>query len=491
MWVITVIVGIFIFVNTQPIRPHDFWWHIALGREIVSSGGIPEIDIFSYTMYGAPYPSFQMFWLADIVLFGVYDLGGAELVVFVQSLLITVSYGLLLWLSWKLSNNWQIAALATLFAVALGINNWNVRPQTISYLIGILFILAIYSYRSRARLGYLAVFPIGMLVWVNSHGSFVIGFVLLGIWLADEGWGVLVFYYKAKKVKSLNSVFPALITFVLTLGICFINPRGLGILSYIQNLTGNPMVQDLVPEWAPPSFDNLSGIIFLIGFMISAVILSVSPKRPSFFQLVTFVVFGILGLITIRGSVWFGIVIAPVIADHLANLSEGFRKEQSPRFSRARAKMVNSVILILLLIGAVISLPWFKIYLPLPPLKAGVISSETPIQATEFLLNEELPGEIFHDMGFGSYLIWAAKEDYKVFIDPRIELFPIEIWRDYVVISNGLPGWMELLEKYQINTVMVDSETQVRLKGNLEESPQWSKIFEDHAAVIFVQDGEK
>jgi hypothetical protein len=35
LWCLTVIVGIFIFINTHPIRPHDFWWHITVGKEIL------------------------------------------------------------------------------------------------------------------------------------------------------------------------------------------------------------------------------------------------------------------------------------------------------------------------------------------------------------------------------------------------------------------------------------------------------------------------
>ena len=34
LWALIVLAGIFIFVNTHPIRPHDFWWHIAIGKEI-------------------------------------------------------------------------------------------------------------------------------------------------------------------------------------------------------------------------------------------------------------------------------------------------------------------------------------------------------------------------------------------------------------------------------------------------------------------------
>ncbi|MFN2213222.1 MAG: hypothetical protein ACK2UE_09125, partial [Anaerolineales bacterium] len=85
LWGLIVLAGIFIFINTHPIRPYDFWWHITIGREILATGHIPTVDIYSYTAAGQPYPSYQMFWLMEILLYSVYRLGGAALVVFMQS----------------------------------------------------------------------------------------------------------------------------------------------------------------------------------------------------------------------------------------------------------------------------------------------------------------------------------------------------------------------------------------------------------------------
>ncbi|HDQ34975.1 MAG TPA: hypothetical protein ENN14_01525, partial [Chloroflexi bacterium] len=103
LWALTVLVGIFVFVNTHPIRPHDFWWHMAVGREILATGRIPLVDTFSYTAAGTPYPSYQMFWLIETALYLLYRTGGAALVIFVHSLVITTAYGLLLWLGQRLS----------------------------------------------------------------------------------------------------------------------------------------------------------------------------------------------------------------------------------------------------------------------------------------------------------------------------------------------------------------------------------------------------
>jgi hypothetical protein len=94
LWPLTVLLGIFAFLNTHPIRPHDFWWHMAVGREILATGHIPTVDTFSFTAAGTPYPSYAAFWLPEVVLYGLYTLGGPALVVFVHSLTVTTAYGL-------------------------------------------------------------------------------------------------------------------------------------------------------------------------------------------------------------------------------------------------------------------------------------------------------------------------------------------------------------------------------------------------------------
>ena len=484
---IAIVLGVFIFVNTLPIPPNDFWWHLALGREIATTHTIPSVDVYSFTMAGTPYPSYQMFWLIDLALYGIYILGGAALVVFFQSLVITTAYGLLLWLCWKKSSSTRIAAFSVLLAIALGINNWIVRPQIISYLLGVLFLVAIHSFRSGGKRLWLLLLPLGMLVWANSHGSFVIGLVFIGIWVGDEIWQIIVDHYRGLDKKSYENLWASLINFGITALVCLVNPRGFGIITYVSNLTSDVTVQNFVPEWAPPTFGNIYGIMFFSVLMLSAVVLAISPKRPDFSQLAAFVIFGVLGLKTTRGVVWFGIVMAPILAVHLADVLAAYRRERSPEIKKTANPVINWILVGIILAAAVISLPWFKNSLPFPRSKAGLISSGTPVEATEFLIAEQLPGRLFNEMGFGSYLIWSAYPDYLVFADPRIELYPLETWWDYSAVENALPGWENLLDQYGIQTLLLNPTTQAPLVGALEDSQDWIIKYEDQAAAIYTR----
>ncbi|MGC9334888.1 MAG: hypothetical protein ACP5JJ_12115, partial [Anaerolineae bacterium] len=402
LWPLTVLIGIFIFLNTHPIRPHDFWWHMAVGRETVTTGRIATADTYSFTAQGTPYPSYQMFWLPEVVLYVVYTLGGPALIVLVHSLIVSASYALTLGLTYKLTQRWRMAALATLFAAALGINDWNVRPQAFTFWLAPLFLLAIHHYREKRQVRWLAVLPLGMVLWVNSHGTFILGFVLLGLWLAQEVWEIIAEKLDLTQAathdyrRDLRLAVPAA-ALVMTAAASLITPQGLGIVTYVRTLTADPVVQSLVPEWAPPSVSTWEGRLFLVGFLGMVGVLAISPCRPTPFQLLSFLAFAGLGLTTARGVIWFGLVAAPTMAIHLSALAQQLLRPPKYGHRRQRAGL-NVTIAGLLLLSACLTLPWFKASLPLPPAKAGLISSETPIEAADFLLEAKPPGPLFHAM---------------------------------------------------------------------------------------------
>ncbi len=484
LWAVALITVVFTFVNMSQIAPNDFWWHMAVGRDILATGQIPAVDVYSYTMAGQPYLSYQMFWLMDVWLYGWFSLGGAELILFIQSLIITATYLIILVLCWQNSHKWGVTSFCLIFTILLGIYAWNVRPQAIAFLIGMIFLYAIYAYRRGANRAWLAVFPLGMLVWVNSHGSFLVGLLLLGIWLGDETWQVYAAWRKGKRY-SFQQLMTAAVILLLTTGVCTLNPRGMGIISYLITMTSNPAVQNTVPEWLPPSFTSPIGPIYFISILFSAVVLALSPRRPSFYQLATFVAFAALGLWTTRGVVWFGLVMAPVLADHLSAIRGGIPINQQLLIPNQKERFVNSGILCLLISLALISLPWFRGLIPMRADYRSPITQDTPVAAASFLVEQQPDGRIFNDMAFGSYLIWAAQPDYKVFADPRIELFPQDIWDDYQVISRAAPGWEQKLVDYEIRTLFLNPSVQGQLVQRVAGSDQWRLIYQDETAQIY------
>jgi hypothetical protein len=178
---------------------------------------------------------------------------------------------------------------------------------------------------------------------------------------------------------------------------------------------------------------------------------------------------------------------APIVAEHLAAIVNRYKKSEILPTNKEGSRTLNYIFVLVVIMMGVISLPWLKGILPLPAAKAGLISAETPVQATQILLEQKLPGRLFSSMSFGSYLIWAAYPEYQVFVDSRIELFPEKIWFDYLNISNAVGDWESQLRDYGVNTLMLSPVAQPALVVAVERSSNWKKIYQDAVSFIFIR----
>jgi hypothetical protein len=91
---------------------------------------------------------------------------------------------------------------------------------------------------------------------------------------------------------------------------------------------------------------------------------------------------------------------------------------------------------------------------------------------------------LFHEMGYGSYLIWQTPEQ-KVFIDPRIELYPYGQWVDYINLSAG-NNVEALIEKYRFDGMLLDTTSQSRLIDALETHSNWRIVCSNEQSVFML-----
>jgi hypothetical protein len=463
-----------------PIPPQDFWWHMATGRLIIQEGAIPAVDTFSYTQAGTPF--YNQGWLAQVLLYGLYNLGGVHLILVVQSAVITLAYGLLLWLCIRRSGAVRLSVAVLLLTLPLVFDNWNVRPQSYAFplFMGFLFILT--SWRtghSQGRHGLLWLLPLLMALWVNIHGSFVLGGVLVAMTFGGEA--VRRLFSRPPPDAEASAAPPLRVLFfwsALTAAALLLNPRHIEVVAYVRDLLSTSTVTDLVTEWAPPTTRELTGRIFFLTAMVSVLILSYARRPPDPIDMLLVGAFFWLALSAERHIVWFGMLLAPLLATQAASLVAP--REGAPRRSAAGLPAMNAALIGLLGLLLLLGLPWVKPHLGLPPEIGRLIAAETPVAAVEHLRDTPEPARperLFHTMGAGSYLIWAAPEQ-PVFIDTRIELYPLEQWRDYIALNAGR-NVEELLADYHIDGLLLNNEQQAALLEYVEAAPAWEVRYRD------------
>jgi len=449
---------------------------------MVDHGAIPRADLFSFTRLGAPV-AYQM-WLTQVVLYMLLAAGGLPLVIFFNAVTITAAYGFLLRVCARAGGDLRWAALATFAAAAVGVTNWNVRPQTVSVLLLALTLYTLDYYAVRSHDGESARhggggaiwwLPLLFAVWANTHGGFVFGLALVGCSLGAQlvDWGRRRYPFPKRLV---------LVT-AASAGATLLTPLGLRMVDYVLGFIEHPVTRSLNTEFMPPTLQTAAGQFFFALVLSLVVLIFASRRRPTVYEALRLLVFGALALMAVRNVIWFGFAAAPTLAASISRLAAGRPIGQGRPGGRKWINVAAGGTIALLV---ALSLPWFRPWLPLPAVRRSYVSPDTPAESVEFLRDLSAPPRVFHSQSFGSYMIWAIPE-VPVFIDTRVELYLPPQWIDYLALNYARFDWETILNRYDVDTLFLQRGEQDSLIEAAGGAPGWKQGYADEQAVIFLR----
>ena len=483
LWFIIVFVGCLFLTSLIPLPPNDFWWHLKIGETIYTQHIIPTTNIYAWTL-PADQPFFYGSWLAELLFYFFYRIGSLSLVIFIR----TILFGLTLWLAGveahRQSKSWRISALVIALLALMSINNLIVRTQNWAWLPFILTYILLKRYTAGIiRWQWLFLCPLIMIFWVNVHGSFILGIIIPGAFLAGE-----IIQKLLRQKDVLNWFHIIIIGCVLVLSglAILVNPHFTGIVNYTVKLLTDPSSQRLIEEWQSPTPQGIANITFYVSILIFLVLIAISKYRLRATEIILTIGFLWLAWSGQRYVIWYGLITLPILAKLISELSI-----KTTVFSPQK-NWLNLGIAIILFVPVIAVQPWFVERLPLPQTywqqvlrssSAGpLLDIATPVSVTDYLTSHP-GGKLYNEMGYGSYLIWALPGQ-GVFADPRVELYPYDQWMDYIDISNGR-NYDALLKKYGADRILLDKKLQPDLEMMLSEDPSWSLEYDDQYAQLW------
>ena len=99
------------------------------------------------------------------------------------------------------------------------------------------------------------------------------------------------------------------------------------------------------------------------------------------------------------------------------------------------------------------------------------VDSYFPIGASEYLNTQSTDGiRLFSQPEWGGFLIWRHNPQMKVFIDGRVEQFPLLVWEDYYHIITAGVHWLDLLEDYEVDYLILSRERHGKLIDNIHQA---------------------
>ena len=453
-----------IYINLERgMTETDIWWHLRDARTLLENHIFLRSDTYSFSAAGSPWINFE--WLSEIPYYLGFRAAGLQGLMLVYFAILVLIYVGVYYRSWRAGADCKDAAIATLAAICLG--GVSMAPRTLLFgwlcLMGLLLIL---DHFKRTGRGLWALPPL-FLLWINFHGSWVFGFVVLGATilsgLVEGQWGLVVAKrWSPAQLKKL------VIATLASFAALFINPFGYRLVWYpFDLLLRQQGVMQNIDEWQPVDFGSINGklAMVLIFAVLAAVLFSRRRWALDDAVLTAFAIW--VGLSHARFMFFAGLIVVPILAPAL-RLFPSYDPELDKRW-------LNAIVIA----GVVAAMVFF---FPDEAQLQRKIDTAFPKAALDFMQRQHIDGRLFNQYGWGGYIEWHAPE-IKPGIDGRADIFVYNgVFADFLD-AMALKRSFATLDKYRIDYVLIQPKEPMAYL--LRQSPAWRRIYSDNVAVLF------
>jgi hypothetical protein len=473
----------------------DTGWHIRNGQLILQTHAITRSDPFSSTRGGQPW--FDWEWLSDLVLAVVHRTLGLNGVVFFTAALVASMFALLLHGAMRRGGTLPVSITLVLLALVAATIHLLARPHVVSWLFALVWFALLDAASCGKDVGRAFWLPALMVLWVNLHGGFLLGLILLGIYLLGGAIEYAVSsdnrYRTAQWLRRLGLV--TLLSILTSL----MNPFGYRLYIHVYQYLSNSFLMNHISEFLSPNFHGGAGLGFIALLFIT--ILAIAGRHDAISVSQWFVVLFAVGsgLYAARNlpvsAILLTLVVAPIAAQAIAeagdqpNLSLRMRRFWS-RFHSLSARMGNLelhfrshfwVVLAFVLGlwacmhgGTLGSTQYIHAYFD---------EQRFPVKTAELIAERNVREPIFCPDSWGGYLIYRLYPQAKIVVDDRHDLYGEQFFKDYLKVVQVESNWESVLNDMHVNWVV--APTNSPLVTIMKVTPPWIVIHEDATSVLF------
>lgn len=433
------------FASYKPIADPDAFWHLAVGREIWTTGHLVRSETFSFSAPGAPWEDTE--WLFHAALYPLWRVLGynglSALVAAAATLAVGLGYRSVRLLGGDAAAYalW-VTALMPAFQTRVAL-----RPDVLS--LSFMMILAEGLLRwnpgASERHRFWIFTSVLFWTWCQVHGGWSYGFALLGIYalgIVLDAWREGTLSRKLIARLAAAGLAPA--------AAIFINPFGWRIpwfpIKHLLSFTDPTL--PVIAEWQKVPWAWATAPF--IALVLLAVAAQIPPIRRLSWQGILWCVSQAgMGLYWARYAGFATLTLAPFGTRELARLL------RFPFLRRAGWALALCAVLAAALI-----------YSKRP--SAAEAFAAFPIQEARYLVDHGVTGRTLHSYGVGGFLEWAAPHRLLTLFDGRY--FPFtQASKDERASTRSVAQFEAFLQKYAFDIAIYPYQT-FRLKGEKDES---------------------
>jgi hypothetical protein len=499
-------------VYATHVADPDLWGHLRYGQ-FLAENGLDVPDPFAYTSAGLQWYGHE--YLAQITLWQAYAWGGALGLVILKCLIgglaILCLYGALRQAGGD-ARTW-----APIFILTAGIVGrcFLFRPQLFSFLFFSFCVLIVFHHLMGRR-GWLWTLPPVLALWANLHGAFLAGLGAVGLGMLLRG--LQSYWQNGLRHRALfRDIFPLGLTLVACAAASLLNPLGWRLWIYLLTEMTHDTNRRYIEEWQPLQWQThpwsvVTLTLLLAGLAFAAMLAQARRLRPRQWRcagitirsvvwpdrhaalrpvdgllaglppwvwLLSCAPLTLMALQSVRHipilTIWAAPVLALLAKAAVANWSA------SQIWQRGWLAFTGLVGVVALVTTAV------AVQNPEPNIAmngGAVLGQKNPVRVTAFLRANELKGNVYNPLWWGSYMTWELYPDIQVSMDGRnVTLFPVEMVRENLTFYlEGANPKVPL--RYSTDFLLVPQDSP--MLGKVKNA-SWFRIYEDEDSVLFVR----
>ncbi len=485
------------------IRDLDIWLHLKAGEIILQNKAIPIYDIFSFTLQGKPWINHS--WLFQVITYLTFNIGQVEALILLQTFILILGFLFLFLIGYRLTNSFFKTAIFILLVIYATMLRFNIRPDIFSILFFTIYLYCL-KFHSKKKAIYLLI-PIQIL-WVNIHGYFFLGILLVFFFIFAEFLRRRLKFIP-KDISEESAIDPIAYKnlqklFYFVILVSFINPNGLrGMfypLSIIKEtiLGENRLFFNFISELRPVFGTELFFFPYYAAIIIlSFLLIIVNFKKFKIIDAILLIFFTFFSFIIRHiqfGSYVGFLIILSYLDPAISKITLEFPHKKKVFY----ALKYIIIILFLTWIGVKIRNTLLDNFYynfeneETETYLLGVADSTYPKKAVDFILRNNIPGNMFNDFNSGAYLIGKTYPRRKVFIDGRTEVYGQDFVKAYdkIIKKADISEFKKLIDKYNLNAAFFNIAPGYpkELMNYLYLNPEWKLVFFSDSGIVFLKD---
>lgn len=457
-------VSMFCFFRAQ--MDPDLWGHLQFGKDIYEQRGIPEVDTYSYSAYGAK--SINHEWLAELIFYSLFfNFSSFGLVIFKFSIALALS--IILYREMRKNIQSELLFVAVFLLVIKVISyGFAIRTQIFTYLLFAVVLITLKRHEDDSPDNALLFsLPPIFMVWCNLHGGFVAALAIMAACVTVK--------MATQRMLDKKLFFVTLLSVLATL----INPYGIELWRFlIRSMTDTPLIY--ISEWNRV-YVSATFISYYILLAVTLIIVLKQKMKP--FEYILIVAGVCYSFSVNRHTVLFSLIFAIFLPQYVAAAFDAL-------YLRIEKRLSNNFFPMSYLLCSLFFL-WATFFsMPTSAAKILVPAREYPVDAVEFLKINEIHGNLFPWFDWGEMCIGEMPGKSKVFFDGRFGIvYNDEFIKEYFEVVYTQRDYKTYLSKYPETDIFLLDKSNT-LSASLSEDPDYKLIFSSSIASVFLKKNE-